>query len=88
MLERAGRLELHGGVERWTSDALSKPVIHLLPFSAGIAIETVHLREPMHRDSADRILVAFARVEGLSLVTSDKAILQFARSTGLAHLRA
>ena len=88
MLERAGKIELQGGVERWTTEALSKPGISLLPFSPEIAIESVHLSEPMHKDPADRILVASARVEGLTLVTSDKAVLNFAKSTKLPHLRA
>jgi PIN domain nuclease of toxin-antitoxin system len=42
----------------------------------------------MHKDPADRIHVASARVERLTLITSDKAVLKFAKTTGLAHLRA
>jgi PIN domain nuclease of toxin-antitoxin system len=88
MLERDGRLELIGGVDRWSQEALSKPGLSLLPFSPQIAIESVHLPEPMHKDPADRILVASARIERLTLVTSDKAVLSFAKATRLAHLRA
>jgi PIN domain nuclease of toxin-antitoxin system len=88
MLERDGKLELVGGVDRWSQEALSKPGISLLPFSPQIAIESVNLPEPMHKDPADRILVASARVERMTLVTSDKAVLSFAKATRLAHLRA
>ena len=88
MLERARYIDLDGGVEKWTQQALSKPGISLLPFSPEIAIDSVHLPAPMHKDTADRILVASARMEGLTLVTSDKAILAFAKLTKLAHLRA
>ena len=88
MLERDGRLDLHGGVSDWTEQALSKPGLQLLPFSPRIAVETVYLPPPMHKDPADRIIVATARVERMTLVTSDKAVLAFAKTTGLAHLRA
>lgn len=88
MLERAGRINLNGGVHAWTQEALSKPGIALLPFSPQIAIDSVYLPDPMHKDPADRILVASARIEKLTLVTSDKAILAFAKATSLAYLRA
>jgi PIN domain nuclease of toxin-antitoxin system len=88
MLERAGRIELSGGVDRWTQSALAIPGIKLLPFSPQIAIESVNLPEPMHKDPADRILVASARIERMTLITADKAILAFAKTSGLACLRA
>ena len=88
MLERAGRINLNGGVHAWTQEALSKPGISLLPLLPEIAIDSVYLPEPMHKDPADRILVASARIEKLTLVTSDKAILAFAKATSLACLRA
>ena len=89
MLERAGKNKnLSGGVHTWTQEALSKPVISLLPFSPEIAIDSVYLPDPMHKDPANRILVASARIEKLTLVTSDKAILAFAKATSLACFRA
>jgi PIN domain nuclease of toxin-antitoxin system len=87
MLVRAGRLELSASIDRWSEEALSKPGIVLLPFSPQIAIESVTLPEPMHKDPADRILVASARVERMTLVSSDKKVLNFAKATGLPHLR-
>ncbi len=88
MLERARYLEMDGGVHRWSEEALSKPGISLLPFSPEIAVEAVYLPPPMHKDPADRILVASARIEGFTLVTSDKAIIAFAKATHLPYLRA
>ncbi len=88
MLAQDAHVELNGGVDRWTAAALSKPGIALLPLSPKIAIESVSLPHPMHKDPADRILVASARVEHLTLVTSDKAILRFAKSVHLPCLRA
>jgi PIN domain nuclease of toxin-antitoxin system len=88
LLVRQNKLALHTSVGRWVDEALGVSGLQLLPFSPQIAIESVNLPEPMHKDPADRILVASARVERLTLVTSDKAMLAFAKTTGLAYLRA
>jgi PIN domain nuclease of toxin-antitoxin system len=87
MLERDGKLDLYGGVDRWSQAALSKPGINLLPLSPQISIASVYLPDPMHKDPADRILVASARVERMTLVTSDKNILAFAKATAMSCLR-
>jgi len=50
MLERDGRLEMFGGADRWTQEALSKPGISLLPLSPQISVASVYLPEPMHKD--------------------------------------
>lgn len=88
MLVKRGRIRLDVSIEQWVREALSKPGISLLDFSADIAIDAANLPEPMHKDPADRIIVASARVERLMLVTRDKEILQFARLAGLAHMQA
>jgi PIN domain nuclease of toxin-antitoxin system len=88
LLVQKQRLELHGSVERWSQDALAKPGLQLLPFSPRIAIESVNLPKPMHKDPADRILIASARIERMTLVTRDKDILKFAKLTKLPYLQA
>ncbi len=88
LLVKRGRLTLPLGVDEWVEGALKLPGIHLLPFTPAIAIETVALPTPMHKDPADRILVASARIERLRLVTLDGDILRFARDTNLSVLTA
>ncbi len=88
MLVKQNKLALHTNVGRWVEEALAKPGINLLSFTPEIAIESVNLPEPMHKDPADRILVASARVERLTLVTRDREILDFAKLTKLAVLQA
>ena len=88
LLERAKEIQLQGGVSRWCQNALQRPGIHLIGLSPEIALESVNLPAPMHKDPSDRILVATARVESMTLVTADKLIRSFAKETGLAHLRA
>ena len=88
LLVRLGRLSIRPNVHDWVRETLASPGLRLLPFSPEIAIESVNLPEPMHKDPSDRILVASARVEGLTLVTRDKEIIAFAEATNLNILRA
>jgi PIN domain nuclease of toxin-antitoxin system len=88
MLERDGKIAFDQGVLRWVEAALSLPGIGITPYTAAIAVEAVYLPSPMHKDPSDRIIVATARVEAFTLITCDKAVLAFAKTTGLAHLRA
>lgn len=88
MLVQKGRLALPLSVDVWIERSLQLPGVRLLPLSAAIALETARLPEPMHKDPADRILVATALVETLQLVTLDRAILRFARATNLQHFTA
>ena len=81
-------IEMSGGVEQWTRQALAVPGVHLLNYFPAIAIQSVKLPLPMHKDPSDRVLVASALVEQMTITTSDKAILNFAKTTGLSHLRA
>lgn len=88
LLVRVHRIQLHTSVGKWVGDALKLPGIHLLPLTPEIAISSVDLPDPMHNDPADRILVASARAERLTLVTRDRDILTFARTLRLPCLQA
>ena len=72
-----GRLELPGSLEEWFEDALSYPGIHLLELTPEIAIESTQLPGEFHRDPADQMIVATARVYGCLLVTSDGRLLEY-----------
>ena len=58
---------------------------HDAPLTAEIAVECHQLPDRLHNDPVDRILVATARIEGLTLLTRDRAILDYAAK---GHLRA
>ncbi|MCK4608609.1 MAG: type II toxin-antitoxin system VapC family toxin, partial [Gammaproteobacteria bacterium] len=58
--------------------ALNAPGITLAPLSPKIAIESCNLHD-FHGDPADRMIVATARAERLTLITSDKKILQYSK---------
>ena len=60
------------------SEMLATPGIKIEPLSHDILIESSFLPGTLHRDPADRILVATARMLNLILVTRDRAILDYA----------
>lgn len=72
-----GRLELPCSLEEWFKDALSYPGIRLLELTPEIAIESTQLPGEFHRDPADQMIVATARVYGCPLVTSDGRLLEY-----------
>jgi PIN domain nuclease of toxin-antitoxin system len=88
LLVRLRRLALHSSVQYWTEQALALPGTSLLAFTPQIAIDSVDLPDPMHKDPSDRILVSTARIERLTLLTRDRHILAFAKATQLACLPA
>jgi len=72
-----GRLALSCSLEEWLDQALSYPGVQLIALTPEIAIESTRLPGDFHRDPADQIIVATARVHGCSLVTSDEKILKY-----------
>jgi PIN domain nuclease of toxin-antitoxin system len=73
MLENKNRIHFKIPTLQWVEQALKEIPIQLLPLTPAIAVESCHL-EDFHGDPADRIIVATARVENLTLLTRDKKI--------------
>ncbi|MEN6451999.1 MAG: type II toxin-antitoxin system VapC family toxin [Thermoguttaceae bacterium] len=71
------RLELPCRLEEWFEHALAYPGIQIVELSPAIAVESCRLPGTFHRDPADQIIVATARLIGCSLVTSDKKLLAY-----------
>jgi PIN domain nuclease of toxin-antitoxin system len=72
-----GRLELPCPVSDWLDQALAYPGLQLLHLTPRIAFESTQLPGPFHRDPADQIIVATARVLNAALVTADEKILAY-----------
>jgi PIN domain nuclease of toxin-antitoxin system len=68
------RLELPCSVNEWITQALAYPHVQLLNLTPQIAIEATQLPQPFHRDPADQIIVATARILGCQLMTLDGKI--------------
>ncbi len=72
-----GRLELPLPLTEWFKQGLSYPGIQLFPITPEIAIESTRLPDGFHRDPADQLIVATARIHKCPLVTSDKKIIAY-----------
>jgi PIN domain nuclease of toxin-antitoxin system len=74
MLVSLGRLRLALPLREWLERAVAPPRVRLVPITPTVAAEVASLPESFHRDPADRILVATARILGAKLLTSDERI--------------
>jgi PIN domain nuclease of toxin-antitoxin system len=73
LVER-GRLQLDVPVEEWLEQALNYPGVRLLELTPEIAVESTRLPGEFHRDPADQIIVATARLFDCLLLTADGLI--------------
>jgi PIN domain nuclease of toxin-antitoxin system len=71
------RLTLSCSVAEWFDQALTYPGIQLLHLTPRIAAESTQLPGAFHRDPADQIIVATARVYDCPLLTADDKILRY-----------
>jgi PIN domain nuclease of toxin-antitoxin system len=71
------RLDLPSAVEEWLEQALRYPGVRQLGLTPRIIVESTQLPGSFHRDPADQLIVATARVHGSSLATVDRKILAY-----------
>ena len=76
MLHNLGRIRLAIPLREWLSKAVAPPRVRTQGISPAIATEVAALPESFHRDPADRIIVATARVLGATLLTRDRRIVE------------
>jgi PIN domain nuclease of toxin-antitoxin system len=72
------RLDLEEETTLWFKKSLKKIGAKIIPVTTDIAIESYALPGDLHKDPADRIIVATARLENAILATMDGLILQYA----------
>lgn len=73
-----GRIQLSLPLREWLDKAVAPPLVRRHGISPAIAAELAGLPDSFHRDPADRILVATARVLGATLLTQDRRIVDAA----------
>lgn len=83
-----GRISLSATVDDWVRQGLTRSGIRLQALDAETALESTRLPGAPHGDPADRFLIATARVHGLTLVTADAKINEYARAGFLKVLKA
>lgn len=72
-----GRLVLPRSVDEWLDEALAYPGINFLELTPRICVESTQLPGAFHRDPADQIIVATARVHNCPIVTVDRKIREY-----------
>jgi PIN domain nuclease of toxin-antitoxin system len=71
MLIRSDRLELTMPVDSWIASVEELPWLTFVPVDNRIALRSVALADFVHRDPADRIIVATSLMLNATLVTAD-----------------
>ena len=79
-----GELRLPVDAATWIDDAAHVARLRMMPITPQIAVESVRLPAPFHRDPADRPIVATARVLQCPLVSSDRRIVDYPHVTTIA----
>ena len=78
MLHSLERISLLIPLREWLDKATAPPLVQRHGISPAIAAEVAGLPASFHKDPADRILVATARVLGVTLLTQDRRIIDAA----------
>jgi PIN domain nuclease of toxin-antitoxin system len=73
LIERK-RIRVTGSPDVLFDELDSNPMLRVLPLTPRIALESTRLGDAFHKDPADQLIVATARVHGLRLMTSDERI--------------
>lgn len=74
VLVERGRMLLDRGVDAWVAEAFRVAPVHEAPLTHDIALASREIALP-HRDPADRLIAATARVLSLTLVTADERLI-------------
>ena len=77
-LHGLGRIRLAVPLREWLEKATAPPLVRRTGITPAVAAESAALPDSFHRDPADRILVATARVLGATLLTEDRRIIRSA----------
>jgi PIN domain nuclease of toxin-antitoxin system len=72
-----GAIRLSVPLAEWVGQSMAELSARTVPVSHEVAVEAYALPGAFHRDPADRLLVAAARRNGLTLVTADDRMLAY-----------
>lgn len=77
MLVAKGRLPVTKDALVWFEDFIGQSGAEIIPVSPSILVASSNLPAPIHNDPVDRILIATAREHDLTIITRDRAILDY-----------
>lgn len=88
LLSSRRRIVIEAPIRDWLDRALAGSGVVLESLTPGVAVESCSLPGRFHRDPADQIIVATARLTGAALMTRDRRILDYAAQGHLTAIRA
>lgn len=84
VLAEKRRIELNRPTREWLSQALRKAPVHEASITFEVATAAAEIELP-HRDPADRLILATAKVFDLTLITADRTLLEQDTAPTLAN---
>lgn len=75
-LTETGKLSLSFSLDKWFSDLEQLAEIQILPLNNQIILDSTRLGAKFHKDPADQLIAACARVHALTLLTRDSRIIK------------
>lgn len=85
-LARRGKFRSSRTPQRWYEELRAAPGVNLCELTADILLASSFLPGNIHRDPADRIIAATARQYGFTVMTRDRALLDYGREGYLSVL--
>jgi PIN domain nuclease of toxin-antitoxin system len=77
MMVVKGRIRVKIDPKLWLDNAIRNSGLKVIELSPEIALESCNLPGNFHKDPADQIIVATARIHNLTLLTKDRKILNY-----------
>jgi PIN domain nuclease of toxin-antitoxin system len=84
MLESKKKITLAAPCLEWIKKNLHELRLRVIPLIPEIVVDSCSLPDGFHADPADRLIIATARVENLTLISKDSAILSYGKQGHLA----
>jgi PIN domain nuclease of toxin-antitoxin system len=77
MMFTKGRINVKISPEQWLENAINKSGIRIFDLSSKVALDACSLPGVFHKDPADRIIVATARIHNVTLITKDRKMIDY-----------
>jgi len=77
MMVKTGKVEIKIPTDQWLDQAVNTTGIEVYDLNPRVAAESCNLPGEFHKDPADRIITATARVNDITLITKDKKIIDY-----------
>ena len=77
MMVSTGKVEINIPTVQWLDQAVNTTGIEVYDLNPRIAAESCNLPGEFHKDPADRIITATARINDVTLITKDRKIIDY-----------